>query len=129
MSDYILKFWPKTEVKEIKTIRIEEELLKSEIIAGESEFWGKPAYNPGQSINDYLEPKLERSNPYFDTIKITIDDKDYGVRMGAEDFEYVDRNNVISIKGGEGGFNKWEAMCNKLNLITGDEYEGGWELL
>jgi len=129
MSDYILKFWPKDEVKEIKTDKLKEGLLKSEIIADKTEFWGKPAFNPGQNICEYLEPKLERSNPYFNTINITVEEKDYGVRMGTEDFEYIDRNNVVSIKGGEGGFNKWAAMCNKLNEITGDQYEGGWELL
>lgn len=129
MSDFILKFWPKEEQSEVKTTKIIEGLSTSNIIAEESEFWGKPAYNPGETINEYLEPKIERSNPYFDTIKITVEDKNYGVRMGAEDFEYIDRNNVISIKGGEGSFNKWDAMCKKLNEITGDEYEGGWEIL
>ena len=129
MSDYILKFWPKQETEESKTAKLVEELSKFEIIADETQHWGKPAFNPGQRINEYLEPKLDRSNPYFGTIKITIDDKDYGVRMGSEDFEYIDRKNVVSIKGGEGGFDKWDSMCNKLNEITGDEYEGGWELL
>ena len=49
--------------------------------------------------------------------------------MGIEDFEYVDRKNVISIKGGEGGFEEWKSMCSKLEEITGVEYEGGWEIL
>jgi len=129
MSDYILKFWPKQEIQEIKTSPIKTELSKSEIIADETEFWGKPAFNPGQRLNEYLEPKLDRSNPYFDTIKITIEENDYGVRMGSEDFEYIDRKNVITIKGGEGGFNNWNAMCDKLKEITGDDYEGGWEIL
>jgi len=129
MSDFILKFWPKEEQSEVKTILLKEGLLNSKIIAEESEFWGKPAFNPGERINEYLEPKLDRSNPYFETIKITVEEKDYGVRMGSEDFEYIDRHNVISIKGGEGGFDKWISMCNKLKEITNDEYEGGWEIL
>lgn len=129
MSDYILKFWPKEEIQEVRVEEIEKGLTQFEIISSKSEFWGKPAFDPGQKIHEYFEPKLERSNPYFSTIKITIDEKDYGVRMGSEDFEYIDRNNVVSVKGGEGAFEKWEQMCNKLREITGDEYEGGWELL
>ena len=129
MSDFILKFWPKEIVQQTKSNVLKIELRKVGIISDETEFEGKPAYNPGQNINDYLVPKLERFNPYFDTIKITIEDADYGVKMGSEDFEYIDRNNVISIKGGEGGFNKWDAMCKKLEEITGNEYEGGWEIL
>ncbi len=129
MSDFILKFWPKEEPSEIKTSQIKSGLLESGIIGLESEFWGEPAFYPGERIHEYFEPKLKRSNPYFDSIKIIINEKDYGVRMGIEDFEYIDRKNVVSIKGGEGGFNKWDVMCQSLTKITGDAYEGGWEIL
>jgi len=129
MSDFILKFWPKENVALIKTAILKNDLQKSGIIADETEFWGKPAYLPGSQIHEFFQPKLERSNPYFETINITIDDSDYGVRMGTEDFEYIDRHNVISIKGGEGGFTEWSTMCTLLKDITGDEYEGGWEIL
>lgn len=129
MSDFILKFWPKKQVEEIKIIQIKNGLLESKIIAEEIQLWGRPAFNPGIKINEHFQPRIERSNPYFETIKITIDEKNYGVIIGKEDFEYIDRNNVISIRGGEGGFEKWDSMCDRLKEISGDEYEGGWEIL
>lgn len=129
MSDFILKFWPKNEIKTVKTKEIEEGLKDSKIIGESTEFWGKAAFKPGDLIQDFLNPKLERSDLYFDTIALTIEDKNYGVIEGAEDFEYIDRLNVLSIKGGEGAFNEWEEMCDRLKEITGDDYQGGWELL
>ncbi len=129
MSEFILKFWPKNETETVKTEEIKNGLKESKIIGETTEFWGETAFKPGNSIQDFLSPKLERSNPYFKTIALTIEDKNYGVVEGAEDFEYIDRLNVISIKGGEGAFNEWKAMCDKLKEITGDEYQGGWELL
>lgn len=131
MSDMILKFWPKEEVKEIKTEIITVELTEAKILGETTEFWDKPAFKPGQAINDYFEPKLnnEWAKSYFPTIALTVAEKDYGVLIGEEDFEYIDRLNVVSIKGGEAAFDKWEKMCEKLKAITGDDYEGGWELL
>jgi len=131
MSDVILKFWPKDEVKEIKTGRITTELTEAKVLGEPTEFWGKPAFKPGQAINDYFEPKLnsEWAKSYFPSIALTVADKDYGVVEGEEDFEYIDRLNVVSIKGGEAAFDNWDKMCEKLKSITGDDYEGGWELL
>lgn len=129
MSDFILKFWPRAEVKEVKTQKIKSALTKAKIIGEPTEFWGNPAFKPGELINEYLEPRLDRSNPYFDTIALKIKDEDYGVLQGAEDFEYINRLNVIAIEGGEGVFDKWTKMCEKLKSITGEDYEGGWELL
>ena len=131
MSDMILKFWPKEEVKEIKTEKITIGLTEAEVLGEPTEFWGESAFKPGQAINDYFEPKLssEWAKSYFTTIALTVADKDYGVVQGDEDFEYIDRLNVVSIKGGEAAFDNWDQMCEKLKSITGDDYEGGWELL
>ena len=129
MSGFILKFWPKHEIKTVKTKEIENGLKESKVIGEITEFWGEPAFKPGDSIQDFFSPKLERNNSYFETIALTIEDENYGVIEGAEDFEYIDRLNVISIKGGEGAFNEWKAMCDRLKEITGDDYQGGWELL
>ncbi len=129
MSDFILKFWPKEEVNVTKVDEITSGLQDAKIIGEKTEFWGKPAYKPGQLINEYFEPRLERNNSYFDTIFLKISEKDYGVIPGEEDFEYVDRLNAIAIEGGEGAYDEWTKMCNLLKSITGDEYEGGWELL
>ena len=129
MSDFILKFWPEKETNSDQTTELKKELIESQIIGAETDFWGKPAFKAGKMLNNFLKPKLERNNPYFETIAITIEEKDYGVIEGTEDFEYIDRMNVISIKGGEGAFNKWNEMCEKLEEITGNKYQGGWELL
>ncbi|NME71401.1 hypothetical protein [Flammeovirga aprica] len=131
MSDFILKFWPKEEVKEEKTKQLKEGLLDANIIGNSKEFWGKPAFEPGKLLNDYFEPKLnpEWAKSYFSTIALSIEAKGYGVLSGEEDFEYIDRSNVVAIKGGEGEFNQWDKMCAKLKEITGDEYEGGWEIM
>ena len=80
-------------------------------------------------IHEYFEPKLERNNSYFDTIALKILETDYGVEDGEEDFEYIDRCNVISIEGGEGAFDEWNKMCELLKSITEDDYDGGWEIL
>ncbi len=129
MSDYILKFWPQNEVSEIKTSQIEKGLKEKQIIGESTEFWGKPAFKPGESINRFLDPLMERDSWYFDEIVLTISENDYGVEMGEEDFDYIDRNNVISIKGGDGTVEGWSKMCETLYDITGDQYKGGWEFL
>ena len=131
MSDYILKFWPKEEVKEIKTEQIKTGFSNSKIIGNPKELWGEQGFEAGTSMNDYFEPVLnpECAKVYFTSIALMIEEKGYGVESGEEDFEYVDRLNVVSIKGGEGAFDKWDKMCAELENITGDEYKGGWELL
>lgn len=80
-------------------------------------------------MQEYFEPVLQKPNPYFDTIKLTIDVEEYGVIAGAEDFEYFERKNVVCIKGAEDGYNRWDAMCARLKEITVDDCKGGWELL
>ncbi|MCP9768619.1 hypothetical protein EGI22_11900 [Lacihabitans sp. LS3-19] len=129
MSDIILKFWPQEEVAEIKIELIKEGLTKAKIIGGVKDFLGKPAYEPGLSINNYLEPQLDRNHYYFKDISLLISESNYGVMEGPEDFEYIDRNNVVSIEGGDGELEGWTKFCEKLKEITGDEYVGGWELL
>ena len=131
MSDFILKFWPKEEVEEVKTDKILKGLTDAQIIGRSKEFWGKPAFEAGTSMNDFFEPVLNPAwaNQYLSRIAVTIEDEDYGVAYGAEDFEYFDRLNVVSILGGDGTFENWDKMCDELKSITGDEYEGGWDIL
>jgi hypothetical protein len=129
MSDYILKFWPQNDTKEVKVDKIITGLTEAKILGETTVFWGEPAYKPGAMIHEYFEPKLQRDNSYFNTICLKVKEKDYGVVPGEEDFEYIDRNNVISIEGGKGAWDEWTKMCDKLKSITGDEYEGGWEIL
>jgi hypothetical protein len=129
MSDIILKFWPKEEVNVLKTDLIKNGLANSNIIGDETEFWNKPAFKAGSEINLFFEPRLNREIGYFDDLAITVSENDYGVLEGEEDFDYIDRMNVVSILGGDGNFEKWDDLTNKLKEITGDEYQGGYELL
>ena len=129
MSDYILKFWPQKEIKDVKVDEIITGLDEAKIIGELTEFWGELAYKPGELIHKYFGPRLERDNSYFNTIVLKVKEKDYGVLPGEEDFEYIDRLNVVVIEGGEGAWDEWSRMCEKLKSITGDDYEGGWEIL
>lgn len=129
MSDIILKFWPKDETKESKVEAIKSSLLDLHFIGQETEFWGKPTYKTGGHFNTYFEPLLNMPNPYIESLAIAISENDYGVIEGEEDFEYIDRKNVISILGGDGTFEKWDKVTDLLEKITGNEYQGGYELL
>lgn len=129
MSDIILKFWPKEEIKESKVDTLKSQLTNSKFIGEETEFWQKPAFKTGRQFNTYFEPLLNNPNPYIESLAIIISENDYGVIEGEEDFEYIDRSNVISILGGDGTFEKWEKVTDLLKEITGNEYQGGYELL
>ena len=129
MSDIKLKFWPKEEISKSKIELIKSELTISKFIGEETEFWNKPAFKAGFELNLFFEPRLSRDIIYFEELAITISEKDYGVLEGEEDFDFIDRMNVVSILGGNGTFKKWGALTNKLKEITGDEYQGGYELL
>ena len=129
MSDFILKFWPKDEVKEIKTEIIKRALLASKVLGEETMYGNKPAFKAGECLNEYLEPRMDNSHPYFKTISIVVADNDYGVGEDEEDFAFFERHNVLSILDGDGTIERWNKMCQQLKDITGDEYDGGWELL
>lgn len=129
MSDIILKFWPKDETTESKMDVLKSRLIDAKFIGEESEFWGKPAFKTGEQFNIYFNPLLNIPNPYIESLAITISENDYGVIEGEEDFEYIDRNNVISILGGDGTFEKWDKVTDLLEDITGNEYQGGFELI
>lgn len=129
MSDIILKFWPKEEITESKVETLKSQLINSQFLGIETEFWGKPAFKTGGLFQIYFEPLLNIPNPYIESLAITISENDYGVLEGEEDFEYIDRKNVISILGGDGTFEKWDKVIILLKEITGNEYQGGYELL
>ena len=60
---------------------------------------------------------------------ICVFENDYGIRDGEEDIETFERNNVVSLNEGDGSINNWSKLAKLLVQITGDEYEGGWEIL
>ena len=129
MSDIILKFWPKEEVTESKLDKLKSQLTNLKFVGDETDFWGKPAYKTGEQFNTYFEPLLSLPNSYIESLTIAIQETDYGVIEGEEDFEYIDRFNVVSIWGGDGTFENWNKLTDLLKDITGDEYHGGYELL
>ena len=129
MSDIILKFWPKNQVAEIKIELLKEKLSELKIIGEESEFWSKKAFKTGTDFNEYFEPNLGKDNGYINSLYVKISESDYGIIEGSEDFEFIDRNNVLSILGGDGTLHIWNRMTETLTKITGDVYQGGWELL
>lgn len=129
MSDIILKFWPLDEVSDFKTDLIKRKLKDFEIIDTETIFWDQPAFTTGKHFNSFFLPDLGKDNPYIKSLAIVVSESDYGVISGEEDFEFIDRYNVISIFGGDGTFENWDKMTKLLSEITGDIYEGGWELL
>ena len=129
MSDSILKFWPVEDIQIDKTEKIKNQFIEKFIVGEESEFWGKPAFKGGRYLSDYFEPKWELAPKYFSTLFLKVSESDYGIEQGSEDFEYVDRKNVISLLGADGTVESWTRMCAALEEITGDKYKGGWELL
>lgn len=129
MSDIILKFWPKNEVSEDKTELLKEKLSAFKIIGEETIFWGELSFKPGIDFNDYFEPNLGKNNGYINSLYVKISKSGYGVIAGENDFEFIDKNNVVSILGGDGTLEVWNLMTQTLTKITGDEYVGGWELL
>ena len=129
MSDIILKFWPINEVAEYKTDLIKQKLIEFKVIETETIFWDKPAFKTGEKFNEFFLPDLGKNNLFINSLAVRISESDYGVKSGEEDFEYIDRNNVISILGGDGTFENWGKMTKLITEITGDTYEGGWELL
>jgi len=126
MSDFILKFWPIDEVKNDKTELIKFQFQKDEIISGETEHWGKPAFSSGSKLGELIGIQNEN---YISNLKIQIEEKGYGVEQGEEDFEYIDRRNIISIQNGDGEIENWTKFEEYLTNITEDKYKGGWELL
>lgn len=129
MSDIILKFWPKEEITETKVDTLRNRLSESKFLGDKTEFWGKPAYKTGELFLTYFEPLPDTPNSYIESLAIVIAEKDYGVLEGEEDFEYIDRLNVISILGGDGTFENWDKFTDLLKEITGNEYQGGYEFL
>lgn len=129
MSDYILKFWPKEDIKESKVEKIIEGLTSSKIIGDEEEYYGKPAYSAGELLKDHLDTETGVPDSFFEPVRITIADQDYGVEDGEDDYVFIDRNNVVSVLAADGRIESWDKMCKRLEEITGDQYVGGWEIL
>lgn len=134
MSDVFLRMWPRQGITEDKTDLICEGLIAAEVIAQTTDEW-KLVYNaPGDRIHEYLETavKLDSGSEYFEQLSIMIEPFGQAPMLPeqAEDFEYVERRNVVSITGGEGGSGEeWERLRQLLERITGDKYDAGYDLM
>lgn len=122
MSDFILKFWTKENHLEDQTELIEKKFKEDKIISEETKHWGKIVFKIGEMIG------IENEG-YLNELRIQIEEKGYGVEEGEEDFEFIDRKNVIAVYNGDGGIENWIKFEQYLFKITGKEYKGGWELL
>lgn len=134
MSDVLLRMWPQQAIKEDKTDSIRDGLIFAGVIAQTTDEW-KLVYNtPGNRIHEYLETavKIESDDEYFEQLSIMIEPFGQAPMLTeeAEDFEYVERRNVVSITGGEGGSeDEWERLRQLLERITDDKYEAGYDLM
>jgi len=129
MSDVILKFWPTDETTQDKTLIIVKELFSRGILGDETVFWGKPAYKLSSLATSLFVPGHDIESSYVQELAIFVKQKDYGVEFGEEDFEYIDRLNVVTINGGDGDLNRSQEFCEILCEITGDRYSSEFELL
>ncbi|WP_235299699.1 hypothetical protein [Portibacter marinus] len=129
MSDIILRIVPKEDIGELKTEKIKSELLNNEVISDSIEHWGKPAFKSGSRLNNYIELEFEDKGNYIGNLVIQISNEDYGVIMGSEDYDTINRKNCILIYNGDGSIISWTPLCQLLEKITGDEYFGEWEVL
>ena len=129
MSDYILKMWPKAEIIENKCEAIKSQLKTLGLVGEDVNHWNGKANRATKEIRNYLDYDFADKGLYSESLIIKISENDYGVRDGQDDYETFDRKNVLSIYEGDGTIIGWSKFNELLGEITGDEYEGGWEIL
>ena len=129
MSDFILKLWTKDQINENKRELLEAELKNHGLVSAPTTHWGSEAFHATKELRNYLDFDFEDDGQYSESLIIWVSENGYGIRDGEEDIETFDRNNVVSIYEGDGSISNWSKFAKLLEQITGDEYEGGWEIL
>lgn len=129
MSDIILKFWPTNEVQIDKTSTLIEELKSRKMLGDEVDSWGMPAYSIGTEAAKLLASHLPADGLEVKNLAVFVKKEDYGIGIGEDDFEYINRLNVISVNGGDGDLQRSDEFCDILREITGDEYSTEFEIL
>ncbi len=124
MSDIILRIVPKDEIEDSKTENIKTEFLNNKLIGKSIEHWGKPAYTTGSNFKDYIGLEFKDDGSYMGNLVIQINEVDYGVIMGEEDCDTINRKNCLLIYNGDGSIISWNSLLQLLEQITGDEYFG-----
>jgi hypothetical protein len=129
MSDFILKLWPKEHIQENKRELLEAKLKTHGLVSEPATHWSGKAFHATKELINYLDFDFEDDGQYSESLIICVFENDYGIRDAEEDIETFDRNNVVSIYEGDGSISNWSKLAKILEQITGDEYEGGWEIL
>ena len=131
MSDIILKFWPKENPGVDKTQAITSMLETKGIIGTPKSYFGQEAFEPGENAQQYLAPgftvSLEKA--YGGNLSFVIEAGGNGVEIGAEDYEYPETMNIVSILGGDGSLERSDSICGFLEEATGDKYISEFEIL
>ncbi|MEZ4989835.1 MAG: hypothetical protein R2824_05470 [Saprospiraceae bacterium] len=126
MSDFILKFWPKETHTNDQTELLKSQLKIDDVISEETTHWGKPAFKAGGKLGELIGIDNQM---YLSQLKVQVEKEGYGVERGEEDFEYINRPNVVAIQNGDGEIENWAKFEEYLSKLTGKRYKGGWELL
>ena len=119
----------KEQIKENKRQLLEAELKTNGLVSEPATHWSGKAFHATKELRNYLDFDFEDDGQYSESLIICVFENDYGIRDGEEDIETFDRNNVVSIYEGDGSISNRSKLAKILEQITGDEYEGGWEIL
>jgi len=128
MSTMYLKFWPKNVIKENKTELITRVFLEEHILKDKIDFWGMEAYTAGVNMELFIKGynNVAKQRDIAVTIKTESCILQYDEGIG--DMIDVSRQNMVEIVDVEGNFGAWDKFCELLEVITGDEYQGDYEV-
>ncbi len=128
MSDIFLKFWPTNIVNEDKTELIKSTLVEEKILKDKIKLWEQEAYTSGVNMDLFIEgySNVAKHRDIAVTVKTQSCILQYDDNTGEE----IDicRNNMVEVLDVEGNFGSWEKFCELLEVITGDKYQGDYEV-
>lgn len=139
MSQYNFKFWPCENVSQTKIELIKTSLLAKGVFGKEIVFDGSPAYSPGAHIDQYIigfTNALKHRDMSFQIQKLGCACLygNPGEELGGQTFSDegiidLERKNMIEILNTEDLFGSCDGFCTLLEEITGDKYQGDFDLL
>src|SRR5690606_2066775 len=104
------------------------ELQKIKFLGEPYGFKTLPGFEPGEGFPVAFQKEMGEWDTWKESI-IKIFDREHGLVWLPEDYDYIDRNNVIVIEMMEACFEDLQPVCDILQEITGDEYTGDYEPL
>lgn len=139
MSQYNFKFWPCQDVSETKIELLKTSLLVKGVLGEETVFNGNPAYSPGEHIDQYIvgfSNALKHRNMSFQIQELGCaclygnpGEELAGQTFSEEGIIDLERKNMIEIFNTEDLFGSCDGLCALLEEITGDKYQGGFDML